>query len=38
MRLLVVTPEPIDAAALRTSLGAEVEGAEVLVVAPAGNR
>ena len=38
MRLLVVTPEPIDAAALRTSLGEEVEGAEVLVVAPAGNR
>ena len=38
MRLLVVTPEPIDAAALRTTLGEEVEGAEVLVVAPAGNR
>ena len=38
MRLLVVTPEPIDAAALRTALGEEVEGAEVLVVAPAGNR
>jgi nucleotide-binding universal stress UspA family protein len=38
VRLLVVTPEPIDAAALRTTLGAEVEGAEVLVVTPAGNR
>ena len=38
MRLLVVTPEPIDAAALRTALGDEVEGAEVLVVTPAGNR
>jgi len=38
VRLLVVTPEPIDAAALRTTLGEEVEGAEVLVVTPAGNR
>jgi len=38
VRLLVVTPEPIDAAALRTALGDEVEGAEVLVVTPAGNR
>ena len=38
MRLLVVTPEPVDADALRTALGEEVEGAEVLVVSPAGNR
>ena len=38
MKLLVVTPEPVDANALRTALGAEVEGAEVLVVSPAGNR
>ena len=38
MKLLVVTPEPIDAGALRTALGDEVEGAEVLVVSPAGNR
>ena len=38
MRLLVVTPEPVDADALRTTLGEEVEGAEVLVVSPAGNR
>jgi hypothetical protein len=38
MKLLVVTPEPVDANALRTTLGKEVEGAEVLVVFPAGNR
>ena len=38
MRLLVVTPEPVDAGVLRTTLGEEVEGAEVLVVSPAGNR
>ena len=38
MRLLVVTPEPVDADALRATLGEEVEGAEVLVVSPAGNR
>jgi hypothetical protein len=38
VRLLVVTPEPVDAAALRTALGEEVEGAEVLVVTPAGNQ
>jgi len=38
MRLLVVTPEPVDAGALRTALGEDVEGAEVLVVSPAGNR
>ena len=38
MKLLVVTPEPVDADALRTTLGDEVEGAEVLVVSPAGNR
>ena len=38
MKLLVVTPEPVDADALRTTLGEEVEGAEVLVVSPAGNR
>ena len=38
MKLLVVTPEPVDANALRTTLGEEVEGAEVLVVSPAGNR
>ena len=38
MRLLVVTPEPVDAAMLRATLGDEVEGAEVLVVSPATNR
>src|ERR671912_774676 len=38
MKLLVLTPEPVDANALRSTLGDEVEGAEVLVVSPAGNR
>jgi hypothetical protein len=38
MKLLVVTPEPVDANALRSALGEEVEGAEVLVVSPAGNQ
>jgi hypothetical protein len=35
MKLLVVTPEPVDANVLRSTLGDEVEGAEVLVVSPA---
>ena len=38
MKLLVVTPEPVDAALLRSALGEEVRGAEVLVISPAGNR
>jgi hypothetical protein len=38
VKLLVVTPEPVDAALLRATLGAEVEGAEVLVISPATNR
>jgi nucleotide-binding universal stress UspA family protein len=38
VKLLVVTPEPIDAALLRNVLGDEVRGAEVLVVSPASNR
>jgi nucleotide-binding universal stress UspA family protein len=38
MKLLVVTPEPVDAAMLRSTLGEDVEGAEVLVVSPAGNQ
>jgi hypothetical protein len=38
VKLLVVTPEPVDAGALRIALGEEVEGAEVLVVSPAGNQ
>ena len=37
MKLLVLTPEPVDADLLRTTLGDEVEGAEVLVVSPATN-
>ena len=35
MKLLVVTPEPVDANLLRSTLGDEVEGAEVLVISPA---
>ena len=38
MKLLVVTPEPIDAAFLRKTLGDDVEGAEVLVLSPATNQ
>ena len=38
MKLLVVTPEPVDANLLRSTLGDEVEGAEVLVVSPATNQ
>jgi hypothetical protein len=38
VRLLVVTPEPVDADFLRATLGEEVEGAEVLVVSPATNQ
>ena len=38
MKLLVVTPEPVDANMLRSTLGEEVEGAEVLVISPATNR
>ncbi len=38
MKLLVVTPEPVDAALLRSVVGDEAAGAEVLVVAPATNR
>jgi hypothetical protein len=38
VRLLVVTPEPVDAAMLRATLGDEVRGAEVLVISPAGSR
>jgi hypothetical protein len=35
VKLLVITPEPVDADLLRATLGEEVEGAEVLVVSPA---
>jgi hypothetical protein len=38
VKLLVVTPEPVDAALLRSTLGEEVRGAEVLVVSPASNQ
>jgi hypothetical protein len=37
VKLLVVTPEPVDANLLRSTLGDEVEGAEVLVISPATN-
>jgi hypothetical protein len=38
VKLLVVTPEPVDAGVLRTALGDEVRGAEVLVLSPATNQ
>jgi hypothetical protein len=38
VKLLVVTPEPVDAKILRATLGDEVRGAEVLVISPATNR
>jgi hypothetical protein len=38
VKLLVVTPEPIDADDLRQHLGDEVKGAEVLVLSPATNQ
>jgi nucleotide-binding universal stress UspA family protein len=38
VKLLVVTPEPINATFLRKTLGDEVEGAEVLVLSPATNQ
>jgi hypothetical protein len=38
VKLLVLTPEPVDAEMLRTVLGGDVSDAEVLVVSPAGHR
>ena len=38
MKLLVLTPEPVDAKLLRATLGEEVRGAEVLVISPATNQ
>ena len=38
MKLLVVTPEPIDASFVRETLGEDVKGAEVLVLSPATNQ
>ncbi len=37
MKLLVIAPVPVNAAALRAAMGDEVNGAEVQVVAPASN-
>jgi hypothetical protein len=37
VKLLVLAPEPIDAAVLRSAFGDEVQGAEVQVVSPALN-
>ena len=38
MKLLVLTPEAIDAGALRSVAGDDAEGAEVLVITPAGTQ
>ena len=38
MKVLVVTPEPVDAKLLRATLGEDVRGAEVLVISPATNQ
>jgi hypothetical protein len=38
VKLLVVTPEPVDAGMLRGAMGDEIRGAEVLVISPATNR
>jgi hypothetical protein len=38
MKLLVLTPEPVDADLVRAAVGDEAEGAEVLVVSPATNQ
>ena len=38
MKLLVLTPEPIDADALRAAVGEDADGAEVLVISPATNQ
>ena len=37
MKLLVLTPEPVDADLLRAAVGDDAEGAEVLVISPATN-
>jgi hypothetical protein len=34
VKLLVVTPQPVHAAMLRSTLGDEVRGAEALVISP----
>jgi len=38
VKVLVVTPEPVDAKLLRATLGEDVRGAEVLVISPATNQ
>ena len=38
MKLLVLTPEPVDSDLVRAAVGDEAEGAEVLVVSPATNQ
>ncbi len=38
MKVLLLTPEPIDEALLRTAVGDELNDAEVLVVSPATNQ
>ena len=38
MKLLVLTPEPVDADALRAAVGEDADGAEVLVISPATNQ
>jgi hypothetical protein len=38
VKVLVLTPEPVDADAVRGALGADAEGAEVLVISPATNQ
>lgn len=38
MKVLVLTPEPVDDQVLRSTLADELEGAEVLVVSPATNQ
>jgi hypothetical protein len=37
VKLLVLTPEPIDADLLRSAVDEDIEGAEVLVISPASN-
>jgi hypothetical protein len=38
VKVLVLTPEPVDANLVRSALGEDLEGAEVLVISPATNR
>jgi len=38
MRLLVLTPEPVDAGLLRAAVGEEADDAEVMIVSPATTR